>query len=369
MFEKLVAAQDLRVESHRCIRARYPRGECRVCADICPVQAVDVQGDRVILRENCAGCEACLVACPTGVFSCSSVRERKRRTLLQQQAAGRPSVRFTCAMDLQKNGEGVQVLPCLAGLPPSFLVAPFVWGSGRVEIKRIDCRECPLEPAMAQYRQTLQQVCQLLSRFPDWGGEIVEVESFVKFAERESRPVVTEGMGRREFFGLFRRRTMETALNLFPDTVGEARKVRWEGKGDPRRLFLLTLLAQLGTVREGPIPGGILPTLDLKISENCVGCNVCETLCPTGALRREEQEDSVRLYLTPSGCVGCRICGEACLPKAITFSEQISLASWLQRKERLLAEVSARYCSVCGEPFIGIPGKTCSRCIGSLKSG
>lgn len=370
MLEKLIMAQDIRVESHRCVRSRYPRSECRACAEGCPVQAVDLRGDRVILRENCAGCEACLIACPTGVFSRPPVRERACRTSLQQQSSGSPSVRFTCAMDPQKESEGAQVFPCLAGLPPSFLVAPAAWGCRRVEIKRIDCRGCPFEPAMVQYRKTLEGMEQLLARFPDRGGEVVEVESFTKFAEGERRPVVAEGVGRREFFGLFRKRTMETALELFPDTIGEKRKMRWEGQGHPQRIFLLSLLTQLGNVQEEkPFPGGALPTLDLKVSKDCVGCNVCETLCPTGALRREVEEASVRLYLTPSGCVGCRICGEACLPKAITFSEEIMLSSWLQGGERLLAEVAARNCNVCGKPFLGIPGKTCLDCIGSVKMG
>jgi len=272
-------------------------------------------------------------------------------------------------MDPQKTSEGAAVFPCLAGLLPSTLIAPFVRDCGRVEIKRIDCRECSLEPAMVQYRQTLKRTRQILSRFPDRGSEIVEVESFPKGTERKRRTVAAEGVGRREFFGLFRKRTMETALCLFPETVGETRKIRWEGKGDPRRTVLLSLLRQLGAVGEKPLPGSVLGTLGLKVSEACVGCNVCETLCPTGALRREVRKDAARLYLTPAGCVGCRICAEACLPKAITFSEEIILPAWLQEKEHLLAEVAPRKCNVCGEPFVGVPGKTCLNCIGTVKIG
>ncbi len=369
ILEKLIASHDIRVESHRCICARYPRGECRICVEICPVQAVEICGDTVSLKENCTGCEVCLVACPTGVFSRPPARERARRTSLQQQVSGRQAARFTCIMDPQKEAEGTQVFPCLAGLPLSYLVAPFAWGCGKVEIKRVDCRECPFESAMEQYRRTLQQVRRLLSWFPERDRELVEVGSFSQSGGGERRPVVAEGIGRRDFFGLFRNRTVETTLNLFPDTVEESRRMRWEREGDPQRLFLLSLLQQLGNVLEEKLPGGTLATLDLAVSDACVGCNVCETLCPTGAIRRDVEEEQVRLYLTPSGCVGCRICGEACLPKAITFSEAVPLADWLRGEERLLATVSSRNCRVCGEPFLGIPGETFSRCIGSVKIG
>ena len=54
---------------------------------------------------------------------------------------------------------------------------------------------------------------------------------------------------------------------------------------------------------------------DIKmLKETCTDCGVCVPLCPTGALKRE---DDFTISFLPSKCVACEICIKACPTKAM----------------------------------------------------
>ena len=61
----------IQVEPTRCLVVRSPRATCQRCQEVCPAQAIHLDGQSVRLDEGaCLGCGLCLTACPTGVFSC-----------------------------------------------------------------------------------------------------------------------------------------------------------------------------------------------------------------------------------------------------------------------------------------------------------
>jgi Fe-S-cluster-containing hydrogenase component 2 len=367
ILEKLAASHDLQVLPHLCVRTRYPRSTCRSCQEVCPANAIQIDQESVVLLEHCSGCEACVAACPTGVFRRPTNKDAARRNLLKDAAARDGLVRITCAMD--RTEEGVVILPCLAGLSWEHFVAPLAWGGTKVQIKRIACDSCPLKGGMVQYERTVRQVRHFLNCFSLPAERIEEVKEFNTVLRSKHDPASEESIGRRDLFGLFRKRTVEASLRLLPEKGKDHEGRRWEQKGDDRFTFLFSLLQDLGEVPEGRFPADVVPALDVTISDRCVGCNVCETLCPTGAFRREVQGDDVRLYFTLSRCVGCRICAEACLPKAITFLDTLDLQEWARGEERKLIEIPAKVCKACSTPFSGLPGEICPRCFGSLQRG
>ncbi len=373
-MRKFSGESELQVRSHLCSRVRYPRSECRLCQDVCPADALRIDSNSVTLNEKCCGCEICIPACPNGVFTLTGRKEKERRGQLQQSFYDDSIVRFTCFMDKDRENEGALVFPCLAGIPQAYLIAPFAWQGEKVQIKRIGCEQCPMRAGMDQYNRLLEHTYHLLNCFDISKESLEEVESFDSPGTSRSEPTHSSQvrLGRREFFGFFRKRALETTKELISEPGEDPAELRWTHQENPLRSFLLELLPQMGEIREGRLDSGDLQMADLEVSETCIGCNVCETICPSGAIRREMREGDKQdtlLMFTLSKCTGCKICAEACLPKAISFPRQIDLTRLIREEERELVCVSAKNCRACGEPFQGIPGETCPQCFGSLQRG
>lgn len=371
ILDRLLGETDILIRSHLCSRVRYPRSDCRLCQENCPSNAIVIEGDTVSINENCSGCEICIPACPNGVFTLTGENEKKRRLHLKAKLKENPVARFSCIMDKEKEKEGALVVPCLAGLSEGYLMAPFAWGGKHVQIKRIECEQCPFVSGMNQYEQLIRETRRLLNCFGLSGDLIEEVEKFVPHPGSCTGEDASsqDKVGRREFFDLFRVRTLKATRQLLPEPEKDLEELRWSQQENPLRTFLLEILPQLGEIEDETFNTESLHVHDISISEACTGCNVCEKLCPAGAMRREEHEETTRLIFTLSRCTGCKICGQACFSKAISYSKAIPFKDFVFGTDRERVRVKAKHCSVCGNPFQGLPGEMCPQCLGSHRRG
>ncbi len=69
----------------------------------------------------------------------------------------------------------------------------------------------------------------------------------------------------------------------------------------------------------------VLPTISEVDKTRCVGCGLCELLCPFSAIRVKETESGSKAETIAASCKGCGICSASCPQKAITvhhFSDE-----------------------------------------------
>jgi heterodisulfide reductase subunit A len=63
----------------------------------------------------------------------------------------------------------------------------------------------------------------------------------------------------------------------------------------------------------------VLPTISEVDRERCIGCGLCEMLCPFNAIRVIETEKGSKSETIAASCKGCGICSSSCPQQAVTI--------------------------------------------------
>lgn len=145
-------------------------------------------------------------------------------------------------------------------------------------------------------------------------------------------------INRREFFRTLKFEAKKTATALIPETP-------------------LKSLSNLEINSNG------LQFADIKVSAECIGCNVCEALCEPGAIKRVLKDGYFTLKFSSQLCTGCGICASKCLPKAIKLNKIFNLESILENNEREVLRLPMSRCVGCGDVVVGEKKKLCPSCL------
>lgn len=332
-------------ESERCVRRFNRENPCRLCIDGCPTQAIGFAPEGIAFdAAACVACGFCVRVCPTGVFDGHDETPR----LLQCVAAlpHRTALDLLCSYaPATASGGGdatVQIEGCLASLGTAAYLGLAALGVERVGVRVEACAECPI----GVLRGEIERVCEDARCLAQ--VDVAAVDVLPRPTARV--PLHTTRAPQMSRRSLFRRAVgSEPPLALLPDASPP------NGKAPPReRRALLHVLEHLPAERIAD--SAYFPLF--AASAACTACQVCATVCPTGALWFEAVEGVFELGFAPLACTECGLCVELCAPGAL---QPVKAVAYAEAQPVVLLSGSVRECNRCHALYVG-EGPLCPAC-------
>lgn len=337
-----IKSADISVYQQRCVAVRNRNASCMRCAEACTSGAISYDDNQLIISpEKCIGCGTCATMCPTCALEAHRPNDAtlQRAVLSSAELNGGTAViacrQIVDAAGNMLDGSKVVAVECLGRVEESLLAACAASGASKVVMVKARCEECDhavgLETACA-VRDTANELLRV------WDCPM-RVEIADRFPGSVRAPEDRDyDETRRNFFF----RAKDEGKRLASTVVDEAIKEEL-GEVEPeeprfikvmddgtlphfipdRRERLLDALASLGDPRDELIETRLWGHVVID-PEACNACRMCATFCPTGALRKFDEEDGtfgVDHY--PGDCVKCRCCEDICSTKALRVYDEV----------------------------------------------
>ena len=329
----------VRVRQDRCAKVRNRNVECLRCAEACTSGCIAlVDGRLAVDARKCVGCGTCATVCPTCVLEARNPADAQ---LEQACLAARQGDEVAIACEqvrralsgLLVEGRAAGVV-CLGRVDESLVCALAVKGVRRVRLVCGECSRCAQKPGLDTARLVAAEANGLLAA---WGSDarVLVTRDVPAFAladgvntdtarraldayfaqERGNEPVNPDGpdhaaSGSSDAFAVVRVMKDGTLPHFLPN----------------RRERVLDSLAQLGEPQVDALASRLWGSVVID-GARCSSCRMCATFCPTGAIRKFDDEDGAFGVLhAPADCVKCGSCRDICPEGAIILRDEARTA-------------------------------------------
>lgn len=354
-IKKTVMLPEVQVHTERCPAVRSPSFFCSRCLDVCPRNAIRLEGQHLEVNEaNCDGCGLCEAACPNGVFATIALSEEWIVSECRREAEqGKVAIRCNQAKSKGKT-RGVVEVSCLGRLAWE-IIAGLAIGGVEADYLCGDCQLCVMKEGGALWR-TNQATARTVLRTLGWERDTCravpqEGSSLIEGYVADGLKISRRGL----LSGAFKLTLASVSGNKDEDRQpGESR-----GPTKRRRWFLRVLKDRLAASGSAFPAERSFPWPTLHENGPCFFCGACATLCPVGAL----EFDRKTLRFLTSFCTQCGLCQTVCPYKSLEFSQQTPVSDFLTVVAKTLAVANRNTCSWCGVEFdaSGNPAK-CGSC-------
>jgi len=311
--ERLKPGDPVLFASDACLIVRRAGMDCGVCRESCPAGVLSGgQWSIALETDGCVGCGLCAAACPTGALMVEGC------TPYPLDASGEQVVlqcRRVAAADRDLNAVTV---PCLGGLTTPDLLDFLAETEATVVFADHGwCANCPVGRCDAPWQPALDETRALLGMIDPRLADSLAVER-KELPISRAEPIMAalrpdKQVGRRDFL-----RRMVGAVEP-RDPLAESRRVVF-GRGlvSPlKRERILDRIGALAADLEQTIPASLMPAI--KIADGCDFNGLCAAVCPTGALRRNENNGTISLKFDATECIACGECQRVCPSKALSL--------------------------------------------------
>ncbi|OGL43555.1 MAG: hypothetical protein A2149_08835 [Candidatus Schekmanbacteria bacterium RBG_16_38_11] len=359
--------KDIIILPELCPTVKSPKSKCRRCLDFCPANSIKIENN-ILIDEKCTECGICISACPNGVFNSGTKNDFSIISLAEDflKNNSKKAVRFACEKSTKGDSDLI-ALKCLGRLTENILIALMLKEGSKVEIKFPDCKGCESEKGKSLFDEVRQLAIFILNSLGLKEERIQVLDEFSEFKKTKGKAKTGENLSRRKFFEKIKSRalfeTTEVLNNLYKAENQENLPFTPSKKfHNHKRLHLVSLLKNFNH-KEGIFSSDtFIPFATASIKETCIGCNVCDILCPTGAIKRVSDEGFIKIYFNEQMCTNCDLCKYVCLVKAIKIEKRLSLENLTEDKMVLLIKLKKKICERCKSEFVGNQETICPLC-------
>jgi ferredoxin len=328
LFEKPIY---VRLDEQLCAHSRAQKSGCTRCLDLCPTGALSPDGDHVSVDTMvCAGCGNCSAVCPSGAISYDAPAVDHTFKRVQTLAETWRKLSKDIPHLLVHNPDhGAEMISLSArygkGLPAD--VIPLAMSAlasfGHAE-------------ALSALACGFGSVTILLSPETEAEGLPFQTDLANSIAG-ETRINLIEPSDPDQLEATLYRESTSTRIEQTILPVGSRRQItRLAAKSLNTTEAVITLPANA--------PYGAVNLNE----DSCTLCLSCVSLCPSGALK--ENQDLPQLRFQEDACLQCGICTKICPENALSLEPRLNLGDDALAP-KVLKEEEPFSCIECGKPF------------------
>lgn len=346
---KALNATVLSVHQQRCAKVRNRNVKCMKCADACTSGCISfVDGELSIDASKCVGCGTCATVCPTCALEPLNPNDAELMDECLSARSG-DSVRIVCSrvMEAEKglvDGGKVAEVVCLGRAEESLVCGLAAVGVEDIELVCGACDMCVQKHGRSTADLVSTSSNDLLKAWNSKArvtvvGEVPEDvladgatkqqadEAYQAYFSKECAcdPITEANVESVGYAGdaELQAENPEDSKRLTANGLSRVMKDGTLPHFVPnRRERLLDSLASMGEPNPEPISSRLWGTVVID-GVKCSSCRMCATFCPTGAIRKFDNEDGtfgVTHY--PADCVKCLSCHDICTEGAITVMDE-----------------------------------------------
>ena len=345
------------VHEERCISVRNRNADCLRCVEACTSGALAYRtGELLVEPERCIGCGTCATACPTCAIELRNPTDAELTAQLKSSIVatkGHPVI--VCETALEAAGVAADdvpaacAVPCLGRMDESALVGLAAYRAFDVTLACGSCEECLHAPGGALMRDVVEGSRNLLAAF----GSSMSVDVVERVPERVLAPGASgdarrqgagDGASRRAFLRSAKDASTRAAGAAVAEELGMAeaepvpaayRKVEADGTLShfvpTRRVRLYNYLQHIGQPVADEVETRVIGAVSID-ADRCSSCRMCAVFCPTGAIKKLDEDGVFGIVHRPSACMQCRLCERICPEQAITVSGRVPIKQFMGKE-------------------------------------
>lgn len=310
---------------------------CTDCIDVCPQNALSLENKIPKVNYNkCTNCGLCISTCEVLAFD----NKRKSYSNIIKQIDEFTDSNITCD-EATNYRKGIKI-PCYLNIDFALLCRISNYRDN-ITLYIGSCSRC----SVSDRESVIKHLSDLQKQLDKYSISLSINVQEKKL--RDKKDVVVDGLTRRD---LLKKINIKELRNFKYEDRGSKKRTKPSKVATKKRILLKRKIIN-STLKKSEVKANFELSannfLTINEVEDCNGCGICVKLCPTSAMKWQDNNNKSQLIFNSTDCIACKRC-LACPENVITFSP-VSLENYFDKVDKVLTTVNLVNCEKCGEIF------------------